>query len=175
MLTYTLDREAGPLYEALYRGIRGDILEGRLMPGEKLPSKRALADHLKISKVTVETAYAQLVAEGYIRSQEKVGYFVEAVEQGQAPAYRRALELPKACLGGGFYGQQPAGGGLSLFRLGQASAGGASGLRSGASGAGAAWRRLCAPPGHCGLSVWIPLHDRLSGSDSGGSGHGLSV
>ena len=49
MLTYTLDREAGPLYEALYRGIRGDILEGRLMPGEKLPSKRALADHLKIS------------------------------------------------------------------------------------------------------------------------------
>lgn len=83
MLTYTLDREAGPLYEALYRGIRGDILEGRLMPGEKLPSKRALADHLKISKVTVETAYAQLVAEGYIRSQEKVGYFVEAVEQGK--------------------------------------------------------------------------------------------
>ena len=79
MLTYTLDREAGPLYEALYRGIRGDILEGRLTPGEKLPSKRALADHLKISKVTVETAYAQLVAEGYIRSQEKVGYFVEAV------------------------------------------------------------------------------------------------
>ena len=38
MLTYTLDREAGPLYEALYLGIRGDILEGRLMPGEKLPS-----------------------------------------------------------------------------------------------------------------------------------------
>ncbi len=36
-------------------------------------------------------------------------------------------------------------------------------------------RGLCAPPGHCGLSVWIPLHDRLSGSDSGGSGHGLSV
>ena len=34
----------------------------------------------------METAYAQLVAEGYIRSQEKVGYFVEAVEQGQAPA-----------------------------------------------------------------------------------------
>ena len=63
MLTYTLDRASGPLYEALYQGIRGDILEGRLAPGEKLPSKRALADHLKISKVTVETAYAQLAAE----------------------------------------------------------------------------------------------------------------
>lgn len=43
MLTYTLDRASGPLYEALYQGIRGDILEGRLAPGEKLPSKRALA------------------------------------------------------------------------------------------------------------------------------------
>ena len=86
MLTYTLDRASGPLYEALYQGIRGDILEGRLAPGEKLPSKRALADHLKISKVTVETAYAQLAAEGYIRSQEKVGYFVEAVEQRRVPA-----------------------------------------------------------------------------------------
>ena len=96
MLTYTLDRKAGPLYEALYQGIRGDILEGRLLPGEKLPSKRALADHLKISKVTVETAYAQLAAEGYIRSQEKVGYFVEAVEQGKAPAQRWVLELPEA-------------------------------------------------------------------------------
>ena len=86
MLTYTLDRTAGPLYEALYRGLRADILAGRLAPGEKLPSKRALADHLKISKVTVETAYAQLAAEGYIRSQEKVGYFVEAVERGPEAA-----------------------------------------------------------------------------------------
>lgn len=84
MLTYALNREHGPLYEDLYRRIRADILEGRLMPGEKLPSKRALADHLKISKVTVETAYAQLAAEGYLRSREKVGYFVEAVEQGRS-------------------------------------------------------------------------------------------
>ena len=76
MLTYTLDREAGPLYEALYRGIRGDILEGRLMPGEKLPSKRALADHLKISKVTVETAYAMLVAEGYLEAKPRSGFRV---------------------------------------------------------------------------------------------------
>ena len=79
MLTYDLDRTTGPLYERLYRAIREDILQGQLAPGEKLPSKRSLADHLKISKVTVETAYAQLAAEGYIRSQEKVGYFVEAV------------------------------------------------------------------------------------------------
>ena len=82
MLTYELKKAPGvPLYEALYRCIRGDILSGRLLPGEKLPSKRALADNLEISKITVETAYNQLLSEGYIRSLEKVGYFVENVER----------------------------------------------------------------------------------------------
>ena len=81
MLTYNLKKAPGvPLYEALYRCIRADILTGVLKPGEKLPSKRALAANLEISKITVEGAYDQLLAEGYIRAQEKVGYFVEAVE-----------------------------------------------------------------------------------------------
>lgn len=81
MLTYNLKKSPGvPLYEALYRCIREDILSGALQPGEKLPSKRALAENLEVSKITVETAYSQLLAEGYIRSREKVGYFVEAVE-----------------------------------------------------------------------------------------------
>ena len=87
MLTYELKKAPGvPLYEALYRCIRGDILSGALKPGEKLPSKRALAENLEISKITVETAYNQLLSEGYIRSQEKVGYFVEAVERPSRPA-----------------------------------------------------------------------------------------
>lgn len=78
MLTYELKKSPGmPLYESLYRCIRQDILSGVLLPGDKLPSKRALATHLEISKLTVENAYAQLLAEGYIRSREKVGYFVE--------------------------------------------------------------------------------------------------
>ena len=82
MLTYELKKAPGvPLYEALYRCIREDILNGTLAPGEKLPSKRALADNLKVSKITVEAAYDQLLSEGYIRSKEKVGYFVEAVSQ----------------------------------------------------------------------------------------------
>ena len=81
MLTYELKKAPGvPLYEALYRCIRGDILSGRLQKGDKLPSKRALATHLEVSKITVETAYSQLAAEGYIIAREKVGYFVEAVE-----------------------------------------------------------------------------------------------
>ncbi len=86
MLTYELKKSPGvPLYEALYRCIRGDILSGALSPGEKLPSKRALAQNLEVSKITVETAYNQLLSEGFIRSQEKVGYFVEAVERHARP------------------------------------------------------------------------------------------
>ena len=86
MLTYELKKAPGvPLYEALYRCIRSDILSGKLAAGEKLPSKRALAAHLEVSKVTVEGAYAQLLAEGYLRSEEKVGYFVEAAARPQAP------------------------------------------------------------------------------------------
>ena len=81
MLTYDLKKSPGvPLYEALYRCIRGDILSGKLAPGQKLPSKRALAANLEVSKITVEAAYNQLLTEGYIIAQEKVGYFVEAVE-----------------------------------------------------------------------------------------------
>ncbi len=86
MLTYELKKSPGvPLYEALYRCIREDILSGSLKPGEKLPSKRALAQNLEVSKITVEAAYDQLLEEGYIRSQEKVGYFIEAVERRAAP------------------------------------------------------------------------------------------
>lgn len=82
MLTYELKKAPGvPLYEALYRCIRTDILSGVLQPGGKLPSKRALSAHLEVSKITVEAAYDQLLQEGYIRSVEKVGYFVEALAQ----------------------------------------------------------------------------------------------
>lgn len=95
MLTYELKKSPGvPLYEALYRCIRRDILEGTLKPGTKLPSKRALSQNLEVSKITVEAAYNQLLAEGYIRSQEKVGYFVEAVE-GRNPPPPTQAERPE--------------------------------------------------------------------------------
>ena len=97
MLTYELKKSPGlPLYESLYRCIRGDILSGKLQPGEKLPSKRALAQHLEVSKITVETAYSQLLSEGYICSREKVGYFVEAVERtAPVPPVRPREEKPE--------------------------------------------------------------------------------
>ena len=86
MLTYELKKAPGvPLYEALYRCIRTDILSGVLRPGQKLPSKRSLCANLEVSKITVEGAYDQLLAEGYIRSVEKVGYFVEELHQMRSP------------------------------------------------------------------------------------------
>lgn len=82
MLTYHLIPAAHiPLYEQLYRAIRHDIISGTLYGGEKLPSKRQLAAHLKVSQITVETAYGQLLAEGYISSKPRSGYFVEQMEQ----------------------------------------------------------------------------------------------
>ena len=94
MLTYELKKAPGvPLYEALYRCIRQDILSGKLPAGEKLPSKRALAAHLEVSKITVETAYNQLLAEGFIASREKVGYFVENLQPHNAsPIWKDAQE-----------------------------------------------------------------------------------
>ena len=86
MMTYELKKSPGvPLYEALYRCIREDILTGKLLPGQKLPSKRALSANLEISKITVEAAYEQLMEEGFISAREKVGYFVEAVEGLHSP------------------------------------------------------------------------------------------
>ena len=63
------------LYEYLYRCIRHDIAHGKVEPGQKLPSKRVLAKQLGVSLITIEAAYDQLVAEGYIRSRERCGYY----------------------------------------------------------------------------------------------------
>ena len=63
------------LYEYLYRCIRHDIAHGKVEPGQKLPSKRALAKQLGVSLITIEAAYDQLAAEGYIRSRERRGYY----------------------------------------------------------------------------------------------------
>lgn len=76
MLTYSFEgRGESSLYEYLYRCIAHDIETGCIAPGEKLPSKRSFARHLGVSLITVEGAYTQLAAEGYISSVERKGYF----------------------------------------------------------------------------------------------------
>lgn len=78
MLTYDINHRGNQsIYDYLYQSIRRDILEGKLQQGEKLPSKRSLASHLNVGVITVANAYEQLLTEGYIRSVERKGYFVE--------------------------------------------------------------------------------------------------
>ena len=68
-----------PLYRVLYIHIRAAILSGELTGGMKLPSTRALAEELNISRNTVLNAYRQLLAEGYLEGKEGSGTFVAHV------------------------------------------------------------------------------------------------
>lgn len=77
MLAYDLTKRGSqPLYAYLYALIRADIERGVLRGGEKLPAKRALAQQLGISQITVEGAYNQLLAEGYIYTKERQGTYI---------------------------------------------------------------------------------------------------
>jgi DNA-binding transcriptional MocR family regulator len=57
---------SGPAYQGLADGIRMLIVDGRLPVGARLPSERALADALRVSRTTVTAAYAQLRDDGYL-------------------------------------------------------------------------------------------------------------
>ena len=92
-ISCNLDRFSDiPLYEQLYEYIKSEIVIGRLSFQEKLPSKRKLADFLQISQNTVDTAYNQLVAEGYLEVLPRKGYFVMAYEDLE---YIQKQEIPK--------------------------------------------------------------------------------
>lgn len=95
MLTYNLQSRGNtPLYQFLYQSIRDDIGQGRLMPNEKLPAKRSLASHLGISVMTVEGAYDQLCAEGYVVSKPRQGYFVALEQCPVVPSVAVASPMP---------------------------------------------------------------------------------
>lgn len=77
MTEFTLAFQEGmPLYDQLYRHIVARIRAGDLREGEKLPSKRALAEHLGVSLTTVERAYSLLTAEGYLEALPRSGFRV---------------------------------------------------------------------------------------------------
>src|SRR5690625_2622445 len=82
MLLIELNKEDSiPLYEQIYNQIRHDIIHGKLEVGMKLPSKRKLGEFLNVSQTTVEQAYGQLSAEGFILSRPRKGFFVQAIEE----------------------------------------------------------------------------------------------
>lgn len=65
-----------PIYQQIYSFIKNEIKSGNLPFSSRLPSQRALSRHMQISRCTVDMAYAQLAAEGYIESIPCKGYFV---------------------------------------------------------------------------------------------------
>lgn len=69
-----------PLYQQIEEYLKQEIQEGRLVAGMRLPSSRALSANLLVSRSTIETAYDQLVAEGYIEPVAYKGYYVCEIE-----------------------------------------------------------------------------------------------
>lgn len=65
-----------PMYRQLYEAIREAILKGRLTPGSRLPASRTLAGELDVSRNTVQGAFDQLFAEGYLETRQGSGTYV---------------------------------------------------------------------------------------------------
>jgi GntR family transcriptional regulator / MocR family aminotransferase len=73
-LIIQLDETSGQsLHRQIYRELRGAILAGRVAPGQRIPSTRALAQHLGISRATVSLGYEQLTSEGYLETSQGSG------------------------------------------------------------------------------------------------------
>ena len=83
-------RDSRPLYQQVKDSLRRMMLTGLLEPDEKLPSVRSLATQLAINPNTIQRAYAELEAEGYIYSVAGSGSFVSA---GDGEHLRRIAEL----------------------------------------------------------------------------------
>lgn len=82
-MTFQLCTDGGTcLYEQIYEHIKKEIKGRKLLPGEKLPSTRFLAEYLQVARSTVDYAYGQLLSEGYIESKPCKGYFVCPIEEG---------------------------------------------------------------------------------------------
>ncbi|MDF1617553.1 MocR-like pyridoxine biosynthesis transcription factor PdxR [Petrocella sp. FN5] len=69
-----------PIYMQIHDYLVKEMVEGRLIRNDKLPSVRVFSDHLGISRNSVENAFNQLLAEGYILSVPRKGYYVAEIE-----------------------------------------------------------------------------------------------
>jgi len=93
LLMIAVDRDSdAPMHRQVFDQIRDAILGGRLAPGRRLPSSRALADELSVSRNTVLAAYDQLFAEGYTEGQVGSGTRVSRVLPEDVLAARSAAE-----------------------------------------------------------------------------------
>jgi GntR family transcriptional regulator/MocR family aminotransferase len=88
-----VDRKARKALQAqIYDAYRAAIVDGRLRPGQRIPSTRVLASEIKVSRFPVLNAYAQLLAEGYLQSRVGAG----TVVSGSIPDQLTSSALPGA-------------------------------------------------------------------------------
>ncbi|MDR3315156.1 MAG: PLP-dependent aminotransferase family protein [Coriobacteriales bacterium] len=86
-----LDKDSHePLYKQLYSNLKHDITVGKLTRDAPLKSLRVLEKELDISRNTVDRAYQQLIAEGYVRAVQGMGYFVEDIKS----VYFEEIDIP---------------------------------------------------------------------------------
>lgn len=80
-------------YLEIYKIIKNRIISGDYRPGEKLPSKRVMADKAGCSTITIENAYGMLCDEGYIEARERSGYFVMKIDSGFAESEKKEINF----------------------------------------------------------------------------------
>jgi GntR family transcriptional regulator len=73
---WNLDVEAGPIYTQIVRGVERMLANGKMKPGEKLPSARELAAELKVNPNTVIHAFSQLEMAQMTETKRGLGTFV---------------------------------------------------------------------------------------------------
>lgn len=85
-----------PIYRQVYDGVRGAIIDGLLRPGQRLPSTRALAAELRVSRLSVLTAFDQLRHEGYLSGRVGSGTFVSEAMPDDALRSTRVAGVARA-------------------------------------------------------------------------------
>ncbi len=80
-----------PMHRQLYASLRGQILEGRLRAGSRLPASRTLAQELGVGRNTVIAAYDALLAEGYLEARSGSGTWVADLPQEAMAAQGKAM------------------------------------------------------------------------------------
>src|SRR5438552_18843553 len=112
-LAVTLDEASEiPLHRQLNKELRRSILSGRLSPGHRLPSTRALARSLGVSRTTVTQCYEDLISEGYLQAAIGSGTFIchhlpEELLKAEPVKHPPKLSLPrKQSLGLSAYGDR---------------------------------------------------------------------
>lgn len=182
MITYTFTNTGSDsLYEYLYKCIKNDILQGNIRAGEKLPSKRTFAKNLGISVITVENAYEQLIAEGYIYSIPKKGFYVTDLKK-EVETEKKTVTKEMVPITGGESGyfadftSNQTQSELFPFTVLDADDPGSAGRKSDpADDESSVWGDLSAAGGYCQISERIPRNDGAAGADHYRRRHRVSV